>query len=162
MAAALSPPPLDTPIVELGTGLGIVTGAMTRDFSEYLRVRDTRLSSAAYSPRSSAVTLTAQTASIGSTTLLPLATGLYRVCWRFRLSTAATTSSSVLLTITATDGVPVTYVSAAYTGNVTTAPQSGMFLVRADAGTPLSYSTTYASSGATAAVYELDITLEAL
>jgi len=162
MAIALPPPPLDTAIVETGTGLGVVTGSMTRDFAEWLRSVTTRVSTSAYSPRSSAVTLTAQTTSIGLTTLLPSATGLYRVCWRFRLSTAATTSSSLLVTITATDGVTVTYASAAYTGNVTNAPQSGVFLVRADAGTPLSYSTTYASSGATAMVYELDITLEAL
>jgi hypothetical protein len=56
----------------------------------------------------------------------------------------------------------VTYPTAAYTGNVTNLPQSGVFLVRADAGTTLSYSTAYASVGATAAVYELDITLESL
>jgi hypothetical protein len=135
---------------------------MTRDFAEWLRSLTTRVSSSAYSPRSSAVGLTAQTTSIGLTTLFPSATGLYRVTWRFRLSTAATTSSSLTLTITATDGVTVTYNTAAYTGNVTNLPQSGVFLVRSDAGTPLSYSTTYASVGGTAMVYELDITLEAL
>lgn len=162
MAANLPPPPLDTEIVELSKGLGVVPGAMTRDFAEWLRGVTTRVSASAYSPRSSAVGLTAQTASIGLTTLFPSATGLYRVCWRFRLSTAATTSSLLELTITATDGVTVTYSSGAYTGNITTDPQTGMFLVRADAGTPVAYNTDYASVGATQMIYELDITLEAL
>lgn len=106
--------------------------------------------------------LTAQSASIGTTALLPTAaSGLYRVSWRFRLSTAAAVNSSLLITITSTDNaVACSQVTTAYVGNVTNAPQSGEFLVQADPATPISYATTYVSVGVPAMVYEIQLVAE--
>ena len=111
------------------------------------------------------VDLSAQAASIGSTPIpLPaLTTGLYRVNLYVRVTTAGTVSSSISTTIGFTDdGVACAQSTTAYTGNVTTAPQSAVFVVSLDQGTPLTYSTTYASVGATSMEYKLTLTVEAL
>jgi hypothetical protein len=104
------------------------------------------------------VALTAQAAAITSTTLVSGANGLYAVSYRVRVSTAAGTSSAIALTITTTEGgVTCTQASPSYTGNATNAPQSGRFLVRADPGTVIAYSTAYTSVGAPALVYQMDL-----
>jgi hypothetical protein len=159
---ALPPPPLKNPIVELGKGVGIVTGAMTRDFAEWLRSLTTRADGAAVAVIQP-VELESQGASIATTDLLQQANGLYQVTWRIRVRRAATTSSSIQLTITTTeDSITVTQSSAAFTGNVTNTPVSGSFLVRCDPAVPLAYSTTYASVGGTSMQYDLDLVLEAV
>lgn len=163
MSTELQPPPLTTPIVELSKGPGVVTGAMTRDFASWLRAMQGRVQRTGYSPLTAPVALENQSASIGLTPLIASASGLYRVHYRFRVSQAATTSSSLLVTITTTDGaITVTQSSAAYTGNVTGVAVSGTFLVRADPSSPLSYSTVYASVGGTVMKYALDIVVESL
>lgn len=162
MATSLPAPPLQTPIVEVRAAPGVFPGQMTKVFADWLRSLVQRAQVAAYALLT--VALTGQAASIAATDLAPsAAAGLYRVTYRFRVSTAATTSSSLQFTVTSTEGgVSCTQNSAAYTGNVTTAPQSGSFLVHADASSPISYSTTYASVGATPMAYELDVVLEQL
>ena len=107
--------------------------------------------------------LTAQSASIGATAVpLPTLTeGLYRVSWYFRVTTVDAVSSSLRLTIGHTDGaVACTQATAAYTGNVVTAPQSGVFLVRADAGSSITYATTYASNTPGQMIYALSVAIE--
>jgi hypothetical protein len=107
--------------------------------------------------------LTAQAASIGTTVLIPTASGVYRVNWYARITQAATTSSSLLLTMAGTDGtVPVAQSTAAITGNTAATAASGMFLVQCDASSPLTYATTYASVGGTAMQYLLTIIVEGL
>lgn len=156
MSATLSAPPLQTPLIE-----GPKEPYITKVWASWLRSLVDRAQVAAFAVKT--VALTAQTASLGLTSLAPLASGLYRVTYRFRVSTAAGVSSSLKVTISDTEGgIAVTQSSAAYTGNATNAPQSGSFLVHADPTTPLQVSTTYASNPAGAMVYELDVLLEAL
>jgi len=108
-------------------------------------------------------TLTGQTASIG-TTAIPvgsLAAGLYRVSWYARITRAATTSSSLTVTIGWVEsGITLVSSGAALTGNTTGTVQSGSLLLRIDAGTPITYSTTYASSGGVTMEYRLDLVVE--
>lgn len=108
------------------------------------------------------VTLTTQTASIG-TTALPLGTlteGMYRVSYAARITTPGTVSSSLTVTIGWTQAVALSQAGAAMTGNTTATQQNGSFLIRVDAATTITYATTYASAGATAMVYRLDVVVE--
>jgi hypothetical protein len=111
------------------------------------------------------VTLTEQAAAIGLTSI-PVGTvsaGLYRINWYARVTRPATTSSSLTVTFGWTEsGQNVTLSSAALTGNTTTTVQSGIVLLRIDAGTPITYSTAYASSGGTSMAYRLDLVVEQL
>lgn len=108
------------------------------------------------------VSLSAQNASI-STTAIPtpsLNAGLYQITYFARVTTAATSSSSLTVTFTATDdSVSYSVSGTAITGNTTATTGTGTFLMRVDGASPVSYSTTYATSGATAMVYKLDIVL---
>lgn len=108
--------------------------------------------------------LAAQSASLGSTPLpLPaLAAGLYRVSYYARITQPATTSSSLIVTIAFTDGSVACFLAgAALATNTSASVQSGTFLIRSDAASPISYSTTYVSVGATPMQYRLDLTVEA-
>jgi hypothetical protein len=113
--------------------------------------------------RLTVVGLTDQAAAIG-TTAIPvgsLAGGLYRVSGYLRVTQAATTSSSVALTLQWTDGgVGCTAVGTAVTGNTTAATQSVSVLLKVDQASPISYSTSYASVGATVMKYGIDLVLE--
>lgn len=161
MASRLAAPPLQTPIVELEKRPGTFPGQMTKAFENWLRSLVDRAQVAAYTLKT--VALTAQNASIAATTLEPVASGRYRVSYRVRLSQAATTSSSIQIAVTTTEGgVNCKQLSAAYTGNVTNRPQSGVFLIHSDASSPVTFETTYASVGATPMLYELDVVLEAM
>jgi hypothetical protein len=166
VSANLAPPPLQSAWSEtpgdIQTGRAPVPSFLTRVAGQWLLSLTTRLQTAA-----SAVVqliLTGQAASIAATDLIPVpATGLYRITYRIRVTQAATVSSSILLTLSATDGgVACAMATAAYVGNVTNAPQTGTLLLRTDAGSPITYATTYASVGATAMVYEIDLVVEAL
>lgn len=89
-----------------------------------------------------------------------LGAGLYRFSWAARLTQAASTSSSLAVTLTFNDGgVAQTYSWAAYTGNAVNAPQTGTILFRTD-GAPINYATTYASVGGTPMQYQGDFILE--
>lgn len=112
-------------------------------------------------PTQKTVVATGIQASIGATNIEPLANGTYRVNWYLRITQAATTSSSVQVSITATDdGVTTTSGPVAYMANVTGVPQSGSFLVECDPSTPLTYSVTYLSVGATPAIAKLTLIVE--
>lgn len=108
------------------------------------------------------VTGTPQGASIGTTTLLADtgSAGLFRVSWFLRITQAATTSSSVAVTVAFTDGVALTVSGAAVTGNTTSSLQQQTVVVRCDPSSTLSYSTAYSSTGATAMQYSLSIAVE--
>jgi len=107
--------------------------------------------------------LATQAASIAATDLTDGAfpAGMYRVTYYARITQAATTSSSLTVTIDWTDGaVGQSQAGAAMTGNTTTTIQSGSVLLRSDKAKAITYTTTYASVGATVMQYSLDLTLE--
>jgi hypothetical protein len=110
------------------------------------------------------VSLTTKSASLSATTIsVPtLAPGVYRLSAAARITTAATTSSSLTVTFGWTQAVACTVSSAAITGNTTATTGSLVAIVRADEATALTYATTYASSGGTAMVYRLDVAVEQL
>jgi hypothetical protein len=111
------------------------------------------------------VSLSEQSAAISATNIpvSSLTTGLYRVNYYARITQAATTSSSLTVTIQWTDGgVSCNYVGAAMTGNTTATFQSASVLVLATQGTPIRYSTAYTSVGATSMEYKLLIACQAV
>lgn len=110
------------------------------------------------------VTATAQAAAITTTdaTAVP-ATGVYRVSYRARISQAASSSSSLTVTLGWTDtGVACSSAGAAMTANTTSTVQSGSLLVSATVGSSITYATAYASVGATPMQYALDVVVESV
>lgn len=164
MATSIPPPPLNSSVIELDRFDAqrrrpfILAKGWAIWFQQSLIAR---AEGAAQMLRS--VPLTAQAASIGATPV-PIASvqpGLYRVSWYLRITTPATVSSSVSVTLGWTDGsVNCTRTGAAVTGNTTSTTQSGTELLRLDAATALTYATTYATVGATPMQYRLDLTVE--
>lgn len=114
-------------------------------------------------PAVTTVTVTAATAAIGTTpisTLDPLSAGLYRVTTFLRIVTPASIASSAQPSVVFTDGgVVCTLTGTAVTGNTTASVGTNTFLVRIDAGTPISYAVAYASNAAGMA-FDLRIVLE--
>ena len=109
------------------------------------------------------VSVSAQGASIAATDFSDgaLDAGLYRISYYARITQAATVSSSLIIGFDWTDGgVSQSFTGAAITGNTTATSQSGSVLIHVDALSPVRYSTTYASVGATSMQYDLYITLE--
>ena len=108
------------------------------------------------------VSLTDQNASIAATDMTDgaFSSGLYELKYYARITQAATTSSSLTVTLDWIDGgVVVSFSGAAITGNTTSTYQSETQLVRIDPLSPVRYSTVYASVGATPMKYALYITL---
>lgn len=90
-------------------------------------------------------------------------TGLYRVTWYARVSRAATSSSSLQLTVGWTDGgVACTQAGAALTGNTTATCESVSLVVAADVATNLTLAVAYTSSGATSMQYNYVVLVEQL
>jgi hypothetical protein len=109
------------------------------------------------------VALESQGASIGTTPIPSgaLGAGLYRVSWYARITRAATTSSSLTVTIGWTESaVSLALSGAALTGNTITTVQSGSALLQIDQASPVTYSTAYASVGGTSMLYTLTVVLE--
>jgi hypothetical protein len=98
-----------------------------------------------------------------ATSALP--SGLYRVTATVRVTTPASSSSSVAVTLHWVDGnteagvVCTLPLVAPVTGNTVAAVGTGTALIRSGAGMPISYSTAYASVGP-GMVYALDLVLE--
>jgi len=140
-----------------------VTGLLTPRWEEWFARLPTTLHSI---PNIVNVTeLTEQSASIGATdfSLAVLPAGLYRASYLARITTAAGVSSSLTVAIAWTDGgVAKSLTGAAITGNTTATYQSSEVLIYVDAGTVVTYTTTYASNAASAMKYGLSLTLEKL
>jgi len=128
-------------------------------------------------PQYATVDLTAQTAAIPTTTLLAINSadaGQWRLAWDAKVTTAATTSSTLgALTITYVDpdGTTQTITASAHnsagtgensdSANTTTSPLLGnSILLNCKASTNITYAFAYASSGATPMAYNLHIKLE--
>jgi hypothetical protein len=137
-------------------------GRPTTPLIDYLTDRDTT-SATATRGVAATTSLTAQEASIGTTALQAgsLVEGLYRISWYARITRAATTSSTLTVTIGWTEStLALTLGGAAITGNTTTTVQSGSIIAMLDGASPLTYATTYGSVGATTMQYRLDVIVE--
>jgi hypothetical protein len=113
--------------------------------------------------RQATVELTGQSASIGATDLTggTFSAGLYRVTYYARVTQAATTSSSLTVTLDWNEGgVTPSFSGAAMTGNTTTTVQSETQLVEIANLSAIRYSTTYASVGFTVMLYKLSVVVE--
>lgn len=120
------------------------------------------------------IALANQSASIGTTNLYAAApAGLYRICWRQKITTPAGTSSSLLVTIGWNDGAARTSTMwvdpvAGTTGttadatNTSTGARGNCITIYSAAGQNITYATTYASNAAGAMKYSLDMTVEKL
>lgn len=111
------------------------------------------------------VALSAQGGSIGATPLDSgnLPGGLYRVTVYVRITTPAAVSSSLTVAINfIDDGVACTATLPAVTGNTTGSTGLSEFPINIDGGTPVTYTTTYASNPAGAMQYKLLIVLSAI
>jgi hypothetical protein len=160
MATTIAPPPLQSFLMDRDAS-GRWNGLMTRAWVSWLTALVSRLQQAA--GVLNVVSLTDQSAAISPTDVAvqSIATGLYRLTWYARITRAATTNSSLTVTIGWTDGtVSCTTSGAAITGNTTTTIQSGTVLVQADSASPLTYSTAYSSTGATSMQYALSVVTE--
>ena len=145
----------DDPVVDLRTGL--ITEIWLRDLTA-------ERESATLAAKVIAVaSKTAQAASIGATTfdVQSLAAGVYRFTYYAAITRAATTSSSLEITISFTElGLTKSKTFAAITGNTTTTWQDGQATIHIADDTPVSWSTTYASVGATTMQYAIYVQLE--
>lgn len=102
-----------------------------------------------------------QASSLAATGLNVTGAGVYRVTWYLRVTQPASVSSSVTVTITATDqGNVCQQAGPAVTGNTVTTVQSGFVDVETDAASPVTVSAAYASIGATPLLYTLIVTCE--
>ena len=155
MAITLAPFPVRTGVSLEANRL------MSRPWVAWLSDMEDRLD--ASPARVANVSLTAKTASISATAFDRASkdAGMYRIGYFARITTAATTSSSLTVTMSGTNGgVAVSFAGSAMTANSTATVQSGNVYLQADAATDIKYATTYASSGDTAMVYSLWVTLE--
>jgi hypothetical protein len=109
---------------------------------------------------------TGLSASIVATTLLnPSQTGDFRISYYAQVTQAATTNSSLTVTIGwKTNGIAQskTFAPASLTTNTTASNDGDGVVIRADGGQAVTYATTYASTGGTAMQYLIDVYAEAL
>jgi hypothetical protein len=138
-------------------------------FKYFLQMQD-RAENTPYAVGTVFDTLTDQTAAIAATKVTistptglttNLSKGLYRVLTYARITQAASTSSSLTVTLGWEDGtVACTSSGSALTGNTTATTGSLDVMIRSDADTSVTYETAYSSSGSTAMQYRLDVVLE--
>ena len=113
------------------------------------------------------VNLITQSASIGTTTLYAVPNnGMFRLSYYMKVTQAATTSSSVQLTLTYTDRDDSTVLSFLTASPLNATDETGVIsdsiVIDAKAATNIQYATTYASTGGTSMQYKLRIRLEAI
>lgn len=153
----LEPVPTRVPLVDGMRPIAFVSSS----WSGWLTILRDALNRTAQ--RVGTVSLTAQGAAIAATAIPAptLTTARYKLTYYLRVTRAATTSSSITLTIAFTDGgIACSQVFAAVTGNTTATFQTGTMMVLADTATTVNYSTAYASVGGTSMQYLLEISME--
>ena len=163
---SVAPVPWQTPVIQLDpqTSKPLPGFTMGKDFGNWLFTSVVQQIATAPSLYP-AVSLVAQSASIGTTPIpLPaLATGVYRVTYYTRITTADAVSSSLTITLSWTDGAVTCSLSgAALTTNTTATVQSSTAMVSIDASSPISYSVTYASNTPGAMKFKLIMLVEAV
>jgi hypothetical protein len=147
-------------VVETAVMQNSITGRVTQAMRYWLLSLADRVNTTPN--RIASATASTQAASI-STTALSIASvlpGLYRLSMAARITQAASTSSSLIVTFGWTQAVACTAASVAMTGNTTATTGTLSVLVRVDQNSSITYATTYASSGGTSMQYRLDVTCE--
>ena len=152
------------------SGGDLPTGLVSNTWFEYFLQMQDRVEKSPYAVGTLFDTLTDQSAAIAATSLTistptglttKLSKGLYRVSTYARITQAASTSSSLTVTLRWEDGtVACTSSGSALTGNTTATTGSMDLMIRSDADASVTYETAYSSSGATAMQYRLDVVLE--
>ena len=147
-------------VVETPVTRNSITGRVTQAMRYWLlaladRVNTTpnRIASATGSTQAASISTTA----FAISSVLP---GLYRLSMAARITRAASTSSSLILTFGWTQAVACTAASVAMTGNTTATTGTFSVLVRVDQDSSITYATTYVSSGGTSMQYRFDVTCE--
>lgn len=165
MPARVPDPPLGEPIVTLPPILRLppISAPAPKPWIDWWQALADRLSQTA--DRLRMLELVGQSGSIGLTPI-PLGTiaaGLYRVSYYVRVTQPAGTSSALQVTIGWTDGgVSMSAPGASLTGNLPTTHETRTLVIRSDANGPITYSTSYSSSGSPAMQYALRLVVEAL
>ena len=134
---------------------------LTRDWVRYLQAVADIVNNTAR--QIALASKTAQGAAISATALETgsLDPGVYRVSYAARITRAASTSSSLTVTLGWTDGaVAQTQSGAAMTGNTTATAQNLTILAHVDQNTTVTYAAAYASSGGTSMQYSLYVLAE--
>ena len=111
------------------------------------------------------VTQGSQSASVSTTPFQTgsLSGGLYRVNVFAHITTPGSISSSLIITISFTnDGLACSISTPALTTNTSTSVVSQSIPIEIDAGTPVSWSTTYASNSSGSMLYTVAVMLETL
>ena len=159
---ALSQVPFRTPMLSGFREL------VTREWVRYLQSAIDVLNNAAR--KLALVSKVEQAASLSATTIDTgaLNPGVYRVSYTARITRAASTSSSLTVTVSWMDGnVAQSQSGAAMTGNTTSTQQNGSFFIHNGTNTSatndvVKYATTYASSGGTTMQYSLYVLIESV
>lgn len=152
MPQTLSPILLRTAITDQG---GLIT--------EFFRLRWEQLRTLVSAVASVAqVDVAARSSALSSTLLYTTtAAGWYRVSFYTEITRAATTSSSVQVTVTWTrNGKAMTHPFTAFTDNDTSRADLQEGILRVDAATNISVSAAYASVGGTSMQYALSASVE--
>jgi hypothetical protein len=161
------PIPIGDPIIKLRrpqykVGEDPQEGTVTLPWIYYLTQQGQALDQSPSRIRSVGPLLT-QGASIAATDMTGggLNAGFYEIRYFAKVTRAATTSSSLIVTFDwTTGGNTLSQSFPAMTGNTVTTFQTDILpLIKVDASSPIRYSTTYASVGGTSMQYELEITL---
>lgn len=109
---------------------------------------------------------TGSSASISASTLfLPSQDGDFRISYYAQVTTPATTSSALTITIGWKNGgiaQSKTFAPASLTGNTTASNDGDGLMIRADSGQAVTYATGYTSVGGTPMSYALDVFAESL
>jgi len=151
------PVPFKSWLVDLKTRL------VERDWRKWFE--EIALALGAAAARLGSVSLTAQAATVSATDFqtVSLTEGLCRVTYAARITRAATVSSSLTVALGWTDGgVSCSQSGVAMTGNTTSTTQSGLVAMHVDAATPVTYTLTYASAGATTMQFSFHAALESV
>ena len=165
--AKTAPIPSDSSLIEtqldIRSGREVPTGIISSVWYEYFLQAQDRLNAGADTLTTVFDSVINQSAAI-PTTSIPLTTlsvGLYRVSTYARITQAASTSSSLTVTLGWTDGtVACTSSGSAVTGNTTATTGRQSVMIRSDADGSVTYATAYSSSGGTVMQYRLDIAVE--
>jgi hypothetical protein len=149
-----------TPVVDADPQ-GRVTGFVSTYFRKWLLTLTDRLQRAAY-VIANVYSLTGQNAALATHAVYTTtAAGLYRVSFVVRVTQAATTSSSLTVTLGWTrSAIALTAAGSAIVNGGVTSVQSGSVLMRAASATDLTVAVAYASVGATPMLWEIDVVVE--
>jgi len=143
-------------------GKPIQLGDLTREWDTYFLARDSRQNLTPFVVPAGSAQETSQNAAIAITTIGgDLVEGFYRINSYVQIVTPDAVANSVQVAISYTfGGVSQTETFAAVTGITTGTHQGIVFPFMVDAGTPVSYTVTYASNTPNACVYSVFLQLE--